>query len=403
MNQWLTRAGADLPWQEEPLGFLLGRDAAETFFRDHFEQKPLRVAHGEPDRFADLLSIAAIDAFLDGADLRQGMLNLVRHPVRIDESRYLSQDGTIIPSAVAEEYLNGATVILPQLHDSMPSLGALCRALERRFCCHVQTNVYLTPPGHQGFATHYDNHDVLVLQLAGAKSWSLYSTPVVNPFRGEGFAPGEYEPGEISDTLVLEAGDCLYLPRGVMHDAPNVGDAPSLHITVGLITKTWADLMLEAVSEVALSEPAFRRSLPPGYADGDFDREAARADFRVLANLVAEKAQMDGAFDLLAHEFLRTRRPEVAGVLAAGPEAPDETDRFRRRPVVPFQLADDDGKLALIGPGGDLYFDDGEQAALERAISGQSFGASDLSCADPRRLIRKLWANGYLEKVEVGG
>ena len=34
----------------------------------------------------------------------------------------------------------------------------------------------------------------------------------------------------------MNAGDCISLPRGLMHDAQNVGDEPSLHITVGLIT-----------------------------------------------------------------------------------------------------------------------------------------------------------------------
>ena len=42
-----------------------------------------------------------------------------------------------------------------------------------------------------------------------------------------------------------------------MHDAQNVGEEPSLHITVGLITKTWADLLLEAISELAITGSAF--------------------------------------------------------------------------------------------------------------------------------------------------
>ena len=57
---------------------------------------------------------------------------------------------------------------------------------------------------------------------------------------------------------------------------------PSLHITVGLITKTWADLLLESISELALSEPDFRRSLPAGFAAREFDRELARQHFDKL-------------------------------------------------------------------------------------------------------------------------
>lgn len=401
MTQWLARDEGEQAWYADPIGYLLESTSAKTFFADYLEQKHLLVTPGDPHRFDELLTIEAIDAFIDGADLRQGMLELVRHPDRIDPSLYLSTDGHVIASAVTEQYLAGATVILPQLHDSMPRLGAFCRALERVLSCHIQTNIYLTPPGNQGFNTHYDNHDVFVLQLSGAKHWRLYGTPIDIPYRGEGFTVGQHEAGEVTESLTLNAGDCLYLPRGVMHDAPNAGNEPSLHITVGLITRTWADLMLEAVSELAISEPAFRRSLPPGYADAGFDRAPAQAHFRKLAELVASKAQMDNAFELMGHEFLRSRRPDVAGVLSAGPEGPSEGDRFRRRPLVPFQLADDEGRIALIGPGGDIFFATGDLSALETALSGAPFGRDDLTEAtDAQHLIRKLWANGYLEPVE---
>ncbi len=401
MTQWLAQGEGEPGWMADPIAFMLNASSADSFFADCFERKHVLASSADPRRFDDLLSVEAIDAFINGGDLRQGMLELVRHPDRIDPSLYLSTDGRVIASAVTEQYLNGATVILPQLHESMPRLGALCRALERILSCHTQTNIYLTPPGHQGFATHYDNHDVFVLQLSGAKHWRIYGTPISIPYRGEGFTLGQHDPGEVTDSLTLRAGDCLYLPRGVMHDAPNAGNEPSLHITVGLITRTWADLMLEAVSELAIGEPAFRRSLPPGFARPGFDRTAAEAHFRDLARLIADKAVMDNAFDLMAHEFLRSRRPEVTGVLAAGPEAPVDASRFRRRPLVPFQLADDDGRIALIGPGGDIFFGTGDLPALELALSGDAFGRDDLStAADPHYVIRKLWANGYLERVE---
>lgn len=36
------------------------------------------------------------------------------------------------------------------------------------------TNPYLTPPGSQGFAPHYDEIEVFLLQLEGSKIWILY-------------------------------------------------------------------------------------------------------------------------------------------------------------------------------------------------------------------------------------
>jgi bifunctional lysine-specific demethylase and histidyl-hydroxylase NO66 len=403
MTNWRTPQDGEAEWLADPLRFLLDPMSPADFVRDHYEQSRALISRQEPERYCDLLSIEAIDAFIDGADIRSGMLDLVRSTGRIAADRYISTDGRVIASAVAAEYLNGATIILPQLHESMPRLGHFCRALESVMSCHVQTNVYLTPPGNQGFATHYDNHDVFVMQISGAKNWRFYSTPVSIPYRGEGFVSGQHASGEVAGECVLQPGDCLYVPRGLMHDAPNAGDEPSLHITVGLITRTWADLMLEAVSELALREPAFRRSLPLGFARGDFDRTDAREQFAVLLSIIKDQAELDNAFDLLAHSFLRDRRPQVAGVIAAGAEALGPDTLFRRRPLTPWQIADDEGKPTVVGPGGDLSFDPSDGEALERALSGAPFRLADLHCPDPARILRRLWGHGYLERIPNRG
>src|SRR6185503_13682017 len=230
---------------------------------------------------------------------------------------YIDDNGRVSRVAVAEEYLDGATIILPQFHESIFKLGEFCRALEEIFSCHVQTNIYLTPSGNQGFPIHYDNHDVFVMQVSGAKAWRLYGVPVEIPFRGEQFQLGQHDPGPVTQQFTLNPGDCVYVPRGMMHDAENVGDEPSLHITVDMITKTWADLLLESISELALSEPDFRRSLPAGFSAREFDREVARRHFNHLTRLIADKASMDSAFDLLADNFIRARRPNVSGVVAS--------------------------------------------------------------------------------------
>ena len=390
----------DVPhWAQDPLGFLIAPVTAEEFFERYYEQAPLLTARGRPDLYADMLTLEMLDSFINSADLRQGMLDLANQANRIDANSYLSESGRIVTPVVAEKYLEGATIILPHLHESMAELGEFCRAIEGVFSCHVQTNVYLTPASAQGFPIHYDNHDVFVMQISGAKQWSFYGAPVTTPYRGEGFEMGRHEPGPVTESFTLTPGDCVYVPRGVMHAAPNVGDEPSLHITVGLITKTWADLILESVSELALSEAAFRRSLPAGYARQEFDREEARRQFETLTALIAEKASMDNAFDLMADEFLRLRRPNLAGVILGTPDVPREGDRFRKRPLVPWQVADDEGKLALIGPGGDIFFDDDDGDALDVALSGKDFAVDDLPCKDPKRVLRKLWANGYLERI----
>jgi hypothetical protein len=385
-------------WQEDALGFLMAPVGREEFLARVYEQQALHNIRGEPERYTELLTLAMIDDFIASADLRDGMIELTNRRNPVAREDYIFEDGRVSGTAVAREYGRGATIILPHLHDSLAQLGEFSRSLEEIFSCHIQTNIYLTPSGNQGFPPHYDNHDVFIMQISGAKAWRLYDTPVQTPFRGERFRLDEHKPSEVRQEFTLRAGDCVYIPRGMMHDAENVGDEPSLHITVGMITKTWADLLLEAVSELALAEPDFRRSLPPGFATRESDRERAREHFDHLIDIIADKASMDSAFDLMADNFIRGRRPNLAGVIMA-PPVPQENDRFRRRRFVPWNAAEDEGALVIVGPGGDMRFTQEDGDALEVALSGEAFAASDLECADSAELIRRLWSHGYLEKV----
>ena len=385
-------------WEEDAFGFLIAPVTRDEFLARYYEREALLTRRGEPDRYADLLTVDMLDHFIASADLREGMLDLTSQKNRIPRDAYVNDSGRISAVSVAEHYMRGATIILPHLHDSMLNLGEFCRSLEEVFSCHVQTNIYLTPSGNQGFPPHFDSHDVFVMQISGAKAWRFYGVPVETPYRGETFELGRHQPGEVTKSFTLEPGDCVYIPRGLMHDAENVGDEPSLHITVGLITKTWADLLLESISELALTEPDFRRSLPAGFAAREFDREQARAHFDRLTRLIADKASMDSAFDLLADNVLRARRPNTSGVIAAA-QSMAESDRFRRRRFVPWNAAEDEGALVIVGPDGDLRFTQDDGDALELALSGAPFGEDDLNCADPVEMIRRLWSHGYLEKI----
>ncbi len=394
-----AQAAPSPAWQEDALGFLMAPVGRDDFVRDYYEQKALLNMSGQPERYRDLLSLFMLDDFIASADLREGMIDLTNRKNPINREDYVYDDGRISRTAVTRHYLAGATIILPHLHESLFQLGEFARSLEEIFSCHIQTNIYLTPEGNQGFPPHYDNHDVFVMQISGAKAWRLYDTPVATPYRGERFRLEEHKPSEVRQEFTLRAGDCVYIPRGLMHDAENVGEEPSLHITVGLITKTWADLLLEAVSELALGEPGFRRSLPPGFATRDFDREEARRHFDRLIDVVAGKASMESAFDLMADNFLRGRRPNTAGVILQHPPVPQPGDRSRRGRFVPWNAAEDDGALVIVGPDGDLRFAAEDGDALDVALSGPASAEGDLKCADPAAMIRRLWAHGYLEKT----
>ena len=69
-----------------------------------------------------------------------------------------------------------------------------------------------------------------MLQLSGAKEWRHCRTK-------RSASCTTYEDADLDDlaceTVVLEPGDALFLPRGVVHGAVAV-DAASVHLTIGL-------------------------------------------------------------------------------------------------------------------------------------------------------------------------
>ena len=390
----------DEPWLDDPLGYLIGPGRVADFLARIYEREALIIAHGAPARFDGLLSIDDIDRLVTNVDLRQGQLDLADAARNLMRSDYVDAAGYIDRGAVADRHRGGATIILQQAHQFEPALARFCRGLEQVFSAHVQTNIYLTPPNAQGFRTHYDNHDVFVLQIAGDKAWRLYDKPIDTPYRGEQFQSGKHASGELRQEFTLHAGDCAYVPRGLMHDALAAGEQASLHITVGLITRTWADLMLEAISEVALRTPELRRSLPPGYARADFDRGAARAHLTAIAAIAAREIKLDPALDLLADTFIRSRAADNRFAIRDASRPVLSTDSFRAQALSPYRIAEDGDRVVIIAPGGELKFNAEARPALERALSGEAFTPADLPGAKtPEDLTAKLLAYGLVKRV----
>lgn len=385
-------------WRKDPLGCLIGAERVADFFARIYEREALVVKHGEPERFAELISIASIDRLVTGVDLKDGQLDLANAARQLMKSDYVDSAGYVDHGAVAELYAAGSTIILQQAHQHDPKLAALCRGLEYVFSSHVQTNIYLTPANAQGFRTHFDNHDVFVLQVSGEKAWRLYDVPVDTPYRGEQFRAAEHAVGELRQEFVLKAGDCAYVPRGMMHDAITSGGEPSLHVTVGLITRTWADLMLEAISEVALRRVEFRRSLPAGFARGDFDRTAARQQLSALIEIAAQEIRLDPALELMIDDFIRSRPADNQGAIVGASDSVAANERFRLRAPAMFRLAEDGERVALVAPGGELGFAETQRAALERALSGETFTPAELG-EGAEKLVLRLLTHGLIERA----
>lgn len=389
-------------WTTDVIDYMAGPVGDAEFFRDYHEKKALIALRKDPERYTSLLSLERIDELVASMDFEAGTLDMTRADPPVHREDYTFSNGMVDRGAIARHFQNGATLILPQLHSRDATLAEFCRAVEARFSCHTQTNIYLTPPDAQGFKTHYDDHDVFVLQVSGSKSWRLYDTPVENPYRGEGFQPGAHEVGEPVEEFVLHAGDCAYVPRGLMHDALTHGDEASLHITVGLIVKTWADLMLEAVSEVALHNPTFRKSLPAGFGRPDFDRTEAQQTFKELVHAIAKDADLDASLDLFTDNFIRSRTPTTSGTISGFETPKSEDQAYALRPLAPWRFAEDGEEVVIITSGGEVRFPAAAEPALHTLLDGGQISMSDfdaLTQEQRQESIEKLFAYGLVVPI----
>lgn len=382
------------------LAGLIGPDQRGAFLTSHWDQAPFHAPCAGRD-FSSLISTQRIDALISHQVFGEDQLSMARSDPRIEPDAYLTEAGLADPGLVARRYQEGATLILPQLHRREQALAGLCRALEAELGHPVQTNIYLTPPTAQGFQTHYDTHDVFILQVEGAKRWRLYDAPAGAVYRGERFEPGAVEAGEVTAEYVLHPGDVLYVPRGLMHDAINEGaDAASLHITAGVLARTWADFVLEAVSEAALRTPSLRAMLPAHISSAEPDMDAVRAAFATALSQVERAADLEAVAGLFADRFVTSRTPDVSGAIAGAARAGTQT--IRRRALTPMHLAEDGGHIAIVAPGGPVSFDSPAEPGLDKLLAGEPVSAADfadLGEARARDVIARLIAFGVATPV----
>lgn len=384
-----------------PLQNLIAPLTPEQFFADHYEQDWYCTPQPVP-AVCDLLSIDRIDEIISDSELPPSSLTMAKSGQGLPLEDYTHPNGVIDRGAVLDNFRNGATIVLPQLHFADGKLYTFCLALEREFGARIQSNIYLTPSNAHGFGIHYDDHDVFVLQISGRKKWEIYGQRDGLPFKGENFRKDHDDPGELQETFVLEPGQCLYVPRGLAHRALTEGDEASLHITVGILVQTWAEFMLEAVAEASLRIPEMRHSLPRSlYFDADKRSENA-ALFHKLLGQIEDKASFDATLSAFGSNFVMGQGPRVRGALNTLTGSIAQDDRFRVRDSILYTMeeGEEGAQLAIAGSAVALEADLAPQ--LRDALAAGTLCMADFTVADRddlRETVETLVAFGLIERI----
>jgi len=381
------------------------------FAREVWSRCPRRHAQVDASAWADVLSLDDVDALIGTGGLRFPALRVVRDGKTLDRSAFTTARSTggvrvrdaVDPDAVLHAFSKGASVVLQALHRSHPEVQRFCRSLEGFFGHPVQANAYLTPPGARGLGCHHDTHDVLVLQLHGAKRWRLYEAPVPDAVKGHPRSKRHEAPGEPTERLDLVAGDCLYLPRGVPHHAEGT-DTISLHLTLGIRSPTFHDVLKRVVAQ-AHDLPELRASLPLRYDTHPGALEAGLAD--ALERTARWLRERDPTA-LAADEIERARGQRAVGSvgrlrsMAAGPVG-DAV--LRRAEPARWTVEENEAHATLRAGRTELRFPARIAPALRLVADRDAVRAADLRAHLDARgaevLLRRLADEGLLRRPRV--
>ena len=302
------------------LDLLLGGFDRKRFFTEHWERRSLHLAHGDPQRFSNLISV---ESFLE-TDVRR----CAELRANTRDAHGWNVDIPIQPAQAAKMFRAGMTICATALDESGPR-GEVLQEHRRVIsgAPGVQFNCYYSPD-QRGFGLHFDTHPVWILQVAGSKHWTVSREPGVrNPLTNVVYPPGldrirlpwiTLDRPDVGDQerfmqIRLDPGDVLYLPTGCWHAAAAEGSSLALTLAIGRVT-TMDLLALVLGSLVARGLPAATARLPAfpvPEADGGDGRAEFTAQLATDLDRLKELIQRcDAATLMKAHqELARGRRP----------------------------------------------------------------------------------------------
>lgn len=239
-----------------------GGSIEQSDFARHFRAKQtLHIEQGDRRRFEYLLSWERINELLSLNAFDESSIRVTRDGRDVPPSFYRGSDGKIEvvnASKLHDLVKQNASVALNSVQMLSPPIRRLANQFEIALGQTVWVNCYMTFGAGGAFATHFDAHDVLVLQLQGAKRWFIYDDPEPAPLET---TPKKKPAPERNVALEtdLQAGDVLYVPRGTYHRAA-VTDTDSLHLTFGMHSYLRLNF-LERLRKLAEEDRFFREDL----------------------------------------------------------------------------------------------------------------------------------------------
>lgn len=239
------------------------------FRAEHWPARPA-VAAGGRDALAELAAVPALRGVAELLEARLGAVWLHRRTAAGSYDHETSVD----PGAAAGLFAAGTMLDIRDLQRSIPVVQAWLARLHAELAVELAAgtgycHAFVSPAG-TGVPKHFDNREVIVVQLVGRKRWRVAPEPALAmplrphvagmPAHAFNRAAGAVldDPGMPASAASHELGPgaALFVPRGHWHATEALDD--SLSLSFGLRAPSWAEVLVNtALSELA-REPAWR-------------------------------------------------------------------------------------------------------------------------------------------------
>jgi lysine-specific demethylase/histidyl-hydroxylase NO66 len=390
---------------ERSLAWLLQPLTVETFLGQIWGEAHYHIVRGCPGYFDGLFGPAAVEELLEFVRPEPPAVRLVRENQNKNPDTYRFVDGAIDLVRVRNEFADGYTIVLNGLERYVPTIASLSHTIEVELNFQTQINAYITPPGSQGFLPHYDDHDVLILQIQGAKTWHVYSDAEVPPHEMRRREAVDRASLPMPNDLRLEAGDVLYLPRGRIH-AAEANTEPSIHLTVGIHAPTVLTLITQALESLSFRDDRVLVRLPPRHLDDAGVQASLDGILRDIVKAIEDPSVIAEGLGSLGDALGRRGRGRPVGPLVSNAVEARRIDGqtlvVKYQPLYSRVLAMAGGvalqfaqSLVSAGP-------DHQAAMLFVSRSTEPFRVRDLpglSAAQQTELARTLIVDGFLVRL----
>jgi hypothetical protein len=220
-----------------------------------------------PEAFTYKAGVIDKPSFFTVADLQRHLNNPLLQP----EWLYLKQDGVRVElekfcfyKTVQNKQLNfidkdvlnneinkGAAVVLEGIDLLDAGINDFVARLDDSLPCVLSNaEVFFSQQDNEAYEAHCDADDVLVVQLAGKKTWNLYAPQQRRYANIQNLS--DQQLGPVMQELTMRPGDALYLRAGVPHRC--ITNAPfSLHMSFDLVDSSprIIDVNKEATNQYA--------------------------------------------------------------------------------------------------------------------------------------------------------